>query len=372
MNHFGGWTVVTVRIVNTLAENGYNVALFVSEPLDQQQLEEFMGERFHASVKVVFGLSYLRRLGQSVWGPCLGDLYVNAIQSAVLKAECDLLIDTYSNCVFPWTDICYIHFPLSSLFPLGFPHIGTASFWALLDLPHVLFERNFLRYEDKLLLANSFFTANAVERYLGAEAQTLYPPVDSSFFNRNVWQMGRTRENLVVTCSRISGGKGLEIIPDIAALTNKNIRFVIVGLAHDRKILDFILRRIEKLGLVGRVSLITDVSRSRLKEVLWSAKVYLHTTREEHFGISIAEAMASGCVPIVHNSGGAKEFVPSKLRYDNYREAAAKIENAVFNWSSKDEEEMSAIAERFSSSNFCKQFLVLFSKYINTGFVTSS
>lgn len=43
-----------------------------------------------------------------------------------------------------------------------------------------------------------------------------------------------------------------------------------------------------------------------MKLILKSAKVYLHTTMEEHFGTSIVEAMAMGWIRIVHNSRGSK------------------------------------------------------------------
>lgn len=35
-----------------------------------------------------------------------------------------------------------------------------------------------------------------------------------------------------------------------------------------------------------------------------SAKVGLHTMRDEHFGISIVEMMAAGILTIAHKSGG--------------------------------------------------------------------
>ncbi len=44
----------------------------------------------------------------------------------------------------------------------------------------------------------------------------------------------------------------------------------------------------------------------------------------EHFGISIVEAMALGCLPIVHDSGGMREFVPAQYRYTSIEQAAEK------------------------------------------------
>jgi glycosyltransferase involved in cell wall biosynthesis len=36
---------------------------------------------------------------------------------------------------------------------------------------------------------------------------------------------------------------------------------------------------------------------------------YVHCAENEHFGITIVEAMAAGCVPVVHDSGGPREIV---------------------------------------------------------------
>jgi glycosyltransferase involved in cell wall biosynthesis len=93
------------------------------------------------------------------------------------------------------------------------------------------------------------------------------------------------------------------------------------------------------------------------------AKVYLHTMVGEHFGISIVEAMASGCIPISHNSGGMVEFVPAPNRYETIEEAAEKINNAIAGWSEDKTVEPKQIAEQFSINNFSCRFMQLFSQY---------
>jgi glycogen synthase len=54
----------------------------------------------------------------------------------------------------------------------------------------------------------------------------------------------------------------------------------------------------------------------------------MHNLRNEPFGISTVEAIAAGCVPIVHNSGGQREIVPfDDLRFNDKIEAVEKVKN---------------------------------------------
>ena len=93
------------------------------------------------------------------------------------------------------------------------------------------------------------------------------------------------------------------------------------------------------------------------------AKVYLHTTLNEHFGISIAEAMAMGCIPIVHNSGGVTEYIPESYRYNTIQEAAHKIDFAINDWTPAKENEVAQIVEKFKENHFSDGFLNLFEQY---------
>ena len=59
------------------------------------------------------------------------------------------------------------------------------------------------------------------------------------------------------------------------------------------------------------------------------SKIYFHPLAGEPFGISIAEAMASGLIPIVPTIGGSSEFVPSEYQYHTIQQAADIISNIL-------------------------------------------
>jgi len=361
--HFGGSVAVTVPIVNALAESGHDVVLFAANDIDQGKIKEMLGTKISPLVKTIVKTSILPPRS-------LLDVYGTAFGLLALKKKCDITIDTYSNYVFPWTDICYIHFPYitASFFRQRFPYLRKRKgCWQdALNIPYIFFERNFESYGKKLILANSRFTSKATKESLGANAEVLYPPISTEFFPRSPQILNNDlRQNLVVTIGRITPYKRMETIPQIAnAVEQEDARFVIIGFAHDEGTLRIINAQTRKFNLEGKVTILKDVSRERVRNILGKAKVYLHPPTVEHFGISIAEAMAMGCLPVVYNDGGVKEFVPSQCRYETLLQAADKIETALQKWTPNEAKKMTKIAEQFSESNFSRNFMELFSLYV--------
>jgi glycosyltransferase involved in cell wall biosynthesis len=49
----------------------------------------------------------------------------------------------------------------------------------------------------------------------------------------------------------------------------------------------------------------------------------------EHFGIAPVEGLASGCIAIVHDSGGMQEFIPEDYRWRTYEDLKSKIINLM-------------------------------------------
>ena len=359
LNVYGGGEFVAATIANTLAQNNHDVILFTNDEINQQEIEKFFGKRLASSIKVIVKPSRVQPRG-------LLDFYQTIFRSYILKSKCDIWIDVYSRRVFPWTNISYIHFPFLNhyFYKPKFPYLKNRNILPVGSLPYAFFEKNLTNDKGKLILANSHYTAEEIRRFSGKKAEVLYPPVPSINFENNLENLTKNqRRDLVVTISRFDLGKGLEKIPYIASLTEKNIQFAIVGRVHYREMLLSLQKLVKKLDLMNRVKFFPDSSRLEMKQILKNAKVYLHTVIGEHFGISIVEAMAMGCAPIVHNSGGPKEFVPEDLRYNNVYEAAAKITEEIYEWSPEKALKIIKIAERFREENFSNEFLKLFKQY---------
>ncbi|MEM1582437.1 MAG: hypothetical protein QXK89_08020 [Candidatus Bathyarchaeia archaeon] len=169
-NIYGGGEFVAASIANTLAENNYEVILFSNEEISQREIEKFFGKHLNPSIKVIVKHSIVQTRG-------LLDFYQTIFRSCILKSSCDILIDVYSNCVFPWTNIAYIHFPFFNhyFYRPHFPYIKSRRLLPIGGLPYVLFEKNLVNYNGKLILANSQYTANEIRRFSGKKQKYYIP-----------------------------------------------------------------------------------------------------------------------------------------------------------------------------------------------------
>jgi alpha-1,2-mannosyltransferase len=357
INWCGGAEWVAVNIINTLKDYGHQVVILTNKLLNQNRFVDVFEREVFVDQQIVFPLSFFRPTDYH-------NIYTDVIRSLMLKSKCEVLIDTYSNAILPGMDVSYIHYPLlkrvESELPLRRNKIYYYPYRRFLD-----FSRKDI--SQKLIFANSKFTANAVKDEFGVNPHILYPPVSSNILNCDLANLDRERDNTVTTVARISKEKNLEVIPYIAELTSKEVSFTIAGLLDSGEVLNSLLRLIKKLKVSERVKILTNVKRDRLRKMLLNSKVYLHPVINEHFGVSIIEAMSSGCIPVVHDSGGPREFVPQDLRYRSIEEAAEKVEKVMDIWCPRQTSRVSKIADRFSEENFSKQFIDIFNSYFSRG-----
>jgi glycosyltransferase involved in cell wall biosynthesis len=206
-------------------------------------------------------------------------------------------------------------------FPEYFSHLESNAFpklWGLYYLPARVFYHSRVNQID-LLLAVSDFTREFVKETWGRDATTLYPPCPIDLYSD---LRDQPKENLVITVGRIGPEKRMELFLEIAR-TMPRVKFAIVGsISPEKRVYSDVLRN----AAPSNVSFVLAPLR-KVKDILGRAKVYVHCALNEHFGITIVEAMAAGCVPVVHNSGGAREIVTNSVGYkwDTVAEASKQI-----------------------------------------------
>ena len=159
------------------------------------------------------------------------------------------------ECVFP-VQIAYIHFPYLNryTFSRAFPYLNNPRFSQAGTLPHVILEKKLVDYNNKLVLANSHYTAREIQEYSRKSAEVLYPPFPSSILAIGKKAIKNSRQKLVVTVSRLDANKYLERIPQIAAQTDKTINFAVVGRLYNQTTFNRLQALVKKLDVSDRVS----------------------------------------------------------------------------------------------------------------------
>lgn len=256
--------------------------------------------------------------------------------------------------ILPSVDVIYMHYPIftRSVSKTKLQHLKNGLFYLI----YHMYETTVRKKMKKVLFANSKFTSMAIKSYHGLDSSILYPSFSPFFLQDKETIHDSKRFDRVVTVSRFAPGKNLETLPQIARQLDK-VRFTVIGNLHNKNTYHQLRKLINDLDLANRVVLKTEMPKDQLRQTLLNSKVYFHCTVEEHFGISIIEAMASGCIPIAHDSGGPREIVPERFRYKTIEEASEKIKKAIKDWSPEIAWEMRNSVSKFSQENFSTNLL---------------
>ena len=224
--------------------------------------------------------------------------------------------------------------------------------------------------KNTLVLTNSEYTRKAILNAFNVDAKILYPPVDVSTFRETALDSNQ-RQDMVLVVSRIAPDKQIENAIEVARIMRSRgigKGMIIAGNLHcyDHQYYQELKNMIADYDLPDYISLQTNISFNQLLQLMQLAKVYFHPRIDEHFGISIVEAMASGLVPVVSNIGGHTEFVPSKYHFQTLGHATELIALA-FEATNSERRTISSSTNKFSNENYVNSFHRILSELLNTG-----
>src|SRR5712692_3383793 len=314
----GGGERVAIHSILAATKAGHEVSL-VSEQFDEASFEDFYGcpglfdkvnRSYYPPFRPVLGPRVLlyQRLAYHWY----------RIRGIVSRDSFDIVLSTQDIGYMPSTRAPVVQY---CYFPEYFSHLQASSspIWRLYYRPASAYYRNRVR-RVRVLLSVSDFTRGFVERKWGRDSMTVYPPCPVEAYSD--LSGVQPRENLVVTVGRIVPEKRFHLFVELARMVPRT-RFVAIGSLSEESSAYFkLLRRTAP----ENVSFVLSPLR-KVRELLGRAMVYIHCAENEHFGITIVEAMAAGCVPIVHDSGGPREIVTSDVgfRWRDLATAAQQI-----------------------------------------------
>jgi len=160
--------------------------------------------------------------------------------------------------------------------------------------------KKYVRYVDKIA-CNSKNTQNRIKKYLNKEATVINPPIETSQFHY------KKTGNFWLSVNRLLALKRVDIqIKAFSQLPDEKL--IIVGSYEQSKHFRQYANYIKKIK-PKNVEILSWIDREKLIELYANCKGLIATAKDEDFGMSLIEAMASGKPVIAANEGGYKETV---------------------------------------------------------------
>lgn len=303
LNFLGGEERLCLSSIDALKKKGHHVTLFTVEKTHWKIVQKVFGDTTMPDEEIFITSLPIHNKFSKPFIPIFSYLnYIKTLINLLSSKKYDVIINTYGDIFTSIADVSYVHFPLkATLDYYQIPAFTSPITWKAYSQTYKILSSFIDNIRPSILLTNSKFTQQVIKKYLNRKSLILHPPVEVKKYLSKTTK----RKNHVITISKFTPKRNLHKIPLIAQLT-KNTKFIIVGVAdqYSSETIKNLLKDIQRCGVENRVVLLFNVSHSALIDLLVHAKAYLHTVPFEHFGISIIEAMAAGCVPIVHKSGG--------------------------------------------------------------------
>lgn len=300
----GGGEKYTLSVCSHFLKKGYEVDLIFSQPINVQEIKK----RFNLPIDK---LNFIK-------------LDINSLSifsKYKLLRQYDYYFHVSDGSVpLPFAAKNYVHFQV----PFNKVKVSLIS-----------------KFKIKLfdgVIVNSKFTKKFIDKSYSINSTVLYPPV--SIFKES------KKNNIILSIGRFDAelnSKRQDILIDAFKNLSKSYKFIklilVGGISKTGKSQ---LEKLKKQSNGYQVIFYPNLNYAELSKLISKSKIYWHATGFgsditnpeyfEHFGISILEAASAGCVPVVYNGGGPKEFIienKNGLFFSSTEELSAKTKNLL-------------------------------------------
>ena len=239
------------------------------------------------------------------------------------------------------------------------------------------------------IISISEYSSFWIKRFWDKDSTILFPPVDTESFRSGG---NNKKEKAILSVGRFFPEHHNKKQYELAATFIKMIGeypvdmkgytlYLAGGVSGTREHLEYV-ERIKKLSAGYPIEVLPNVSFKELTGLFKKSSIFWHASglgedenahpeKFEHFGITTAEAMSAGCIPVVINKGGQKEIIEDGVDgffFSDLRELSDQTLKII-----RDEADSGKIREnavrncqKFSNSSFKKELLSIIEEVINT------
>lgn len=298
LNAAGGGERVTFQFIRVLHGNKYEITLATVERTNWAMLEEVFSD-LQRPEREIHIFNETPKTGFQLIDSMITTLSFIILLLYIRFTRNEFQINTCGEKVNSISDMIYVNaIPLRSAYTLEststFRKILSRSYGLLISPLDFVNPRN-------TIISNSNFNKHLIKNTFNRESIVIYPPIDLEKIISN----DLMKSDCVAVGSRYLPGQNLEIVPHLASKL-KGIKFKMIGTAsgNSMKLIEGLRKKCQELGVSDQVEILYNQPFATYVSILFSCKVFLRPLPSEPFGISVIEAMASGCIPLVRKGSG--------------------------------------------------------------------
>jgi len=282
-----------VRNISERLAKRYDVSVFTTDPSGKLPAEE-----------VVNGV-FIRRFKS--WAPNEAYYFSRELKRYLTKnlASFDI-VHAHSYHAFPALYAAEAKGRNKFVFTPHYHGTGHTFFRSLLHIPYKFFGKKIFEKADKVTCVSNYEKSLVTSHFKIDDEKVVVIPNGVNLEEFKDLQKRRKECKVILYVGRLEKYKGVDyLIKAFPKLPNNTI-LEIVGKGPCKKSL---VKLAEKLSVKSRVRFYQDLPREELLQKYADADLFVLVSKHEAYGISVAEALASGTPCIVARSSALKEWI---------------------------------------------------------------
>lgn len=207
---------------------------------------------------------------------------------------------------------------------------GHSFFRTLLHTPYKSLGGKIFERADKVVCGSNYEKNLVTKNFKVKKEKIVVVPngVDLEFKGSRKSRVGCRK---VLCVSRLEKYKGIQYLIRILPKLDNDIVLDIIGKGPYEQRL---VRLVRELGVENRIRFLQDLSRKELLQKYTDADLFIMLSKREAYGISVAEALASGTPCVVADTSALSEWIDDEncfgIRYPiNLDELASLVNNVI-------------------------------------------